>query len=95
MFYDGDTTIFLNDCGVTAVVSGCTGTIKGIFDAPYKSLNTLSLEVENYNATFTCKTSDATGVNSGNVITINTVNYYARGRQDDGTGMSVIILSDE
>jgi len=43
-------------------------------------------------ATFTCKTSDVTGIAEGSLITINGSSYAVTDLQPDGTGVTMLIL---
>lgn len=65
--------------------------IAGIFDNVYSS----ALDVAGSAPTFTCKSSDASGLNPGtSTLTIRSSSWLVVGVEADGTGVSVVRLQE-
>lgn len=88
-----DLTTFLNADEFAVSITYNSATIKGIFDDEYKAVNQLTGEVEATAPQVVVKTSDISGIAHGNPLTINSTTYYVIGIQQDGTGLTTIILS--
>lgn len=83
---------FLNsdDFAVDAVLNSTT-TIPAIFDNAIRILN----GVESLGPEAWCASSDVANVVHGNTLEISGTTYYVIGIQPDGTGMTLILLSEE
>ncbi len=91
-----DRAIFIgvDDFGVAATYSG--GTINGIFDNDF-------IEVEAGGGVgfalqqprFLCRTADVINAAEGDAITISGISYIMRIVQDDGTGMTTLVLEKQ
>lgn len=89
--YAEDLDAFLNaaDFAETALF-GATP-IVGIFDNAYGA----AFDVAGSTPTFTCKSSDASGLNPGtSTLTIRSSSYLVVGVEADGTGLSVVRLQE-
>jgi len=85
-----DLTIFFAD-GDSATIDG--ETVKGHFENEHDPVNAGGMvEFSIQSATFTCKTSDVTGIAEGSLITINGSSYAVTDLQPDGTGVTMLIL---
>lgn len=93
-----DRLIFLDvdDFGTTAsytVQGGSPANITGIFDNEFIEVDAGgNVGVAVQQPRFLCRTSDVSSATEGDTITINAVNYNIRIVQDDGTGMTTLIL---
>ena len=93
-----DRLIFLDvdDFGTTAsyaVQGGSPANISGIFDNEFIEVDAGgNVGVAIQQPRFLCRTSDVSSATEGDTITINAVNYTIRIVQDDGTGMTTLIL---
>lgn len=86
---DIDTFLSTSDFAETAL-SGAVP-IVGIFDNAYGS----AYDVAGSTPTFTCKSSDATGLNPGtSTLTIRSSSYLVVGVEDDGTGLALVRLQE-
>ena len=66
-------------------------TINGLFDNEYieaVSMNSLT-------PTFLCRTSDLTNIKKGYKLTVNSTDYEIVDPQQDGTGMTLLILGKQ
>ena len=91
-----DRAIFIgvDDFGVAATYSG--GTINGIFDNDFVEVDAgggvgFALQQPR----FGCRTADVSTAAEGDTITINAVDYTMRIVQDDGTGMTTLVLEKQ
>ena len=93
-----DRLIFLDvdDFGTTAsytVQGGSAADVKGIFDNEHIEVDaTGSVGVSIQEPRFLCRTSDVSSATEGDAITINSINYKIRVVQDDGTGITNLVL---
>lgn len=93
-----DRAIFvdIDDFGTAAsytVQGGTAVTINGIFDNEFIEVDAGgNVGVAVQQPRFLCRTSDVSSATEGDAITINSVNYLIRIVQDDGTGMTTLIL---
>lgn len=78
---------------VIATILGTPKTIKGIFDKAFKLVD-ISTGVESSTPAVTCKTEDIEGIKHNNAVTINSVGYRVSGITDDGTGITILLLSE-
>lgn len=93
-----DRLIFLDvdDFGTTAsytVQGGSAVNITGIFDNEHIEVDaTGTVGVSVQQPRFMCRTADVSSATEGDDITINSVAYKIRVVQDDGTGMTNLLL---
>lgn len=88
-----DRAIFLavDDFGTAASYGG--GTVNGIFDNDFIEVETgAGVGVALQQPRFQCRTADVPTAAEGDSITINSIAYTIRIVQDDGTGMTVLVL---
>lgn len=80
--------------GVTATWGAAS--VPGIFDNEFTAIDGLGLPVAVDSAMprFTCRTADVDGITGGDPVTINGTGYTVRSVQPDGTGMTVLVLSE-
>jgi len=73
---------------------GSAATVNGIFDKPASSipLDSGEVDVDSNTPTFLCQTSDVSSAASGDTLTINSVGYTVVGVQEDGQGMTNLVL---
>lgn len=89
-FFDTDTH------GTTASISidGSSSNISVIINKEYFAIAGESVDVDGTQPVVTCRSSDVTGVDTDDTITIDTVTYNIVNIQPDGTGVTVLILQD-
>ncbi len=83
-----------NDDGVTATIGAGTiyeTTANGIFDNEYIE----AVSVSSLTPTFHCRTSDLTNITIDFKLTVNSTDYKIRDIQQDGTGMTLLILEKQ
>lgn len=90
-----DLDTFLDTDEFAVSITYNSTTIKGIFDDEYKGVNALTGEIEATAPQAIVKTSDVSGIAHGNTLTINSTTYYVIGIQQDGTGLTILILSKD
>lgn len=77
-----------DDFAVAATYDGST--VNGIFDHEYVEVE----NVEGERPVFLCASSDVSGAAHGESITIEGTAYTIAGIQPDGTGLTLLILSE-
>ena len=83
-----------NDFAIEATIGGST--INVIFIDSYEGVNPMTNEVEMTNPQALCIESDVSGIVShGTTVTIDSIDYKVRGIQNDGEGLTVLILSKD
>ena len=94
-----DRADFLNtsDFGLAGTYTpngGSASTVNGIFDKPSSSipLDTGEVDVDSNTPTFLCETSDVSSAASGDTLTVSSVGYTVIGVQEDGQGMTNLVL---
>jgi hypothetical protein len=93
-----DRAIFvgIDDFGVAATYTpsgGAAVTVNGIFDNDFIEVETgAGVGVALQQPRFQCRTADVSSAAEGDALVINAVNYTIRIVQDDGTGMTVLVL---
>ncbi len=88
-----DSNEFASDVQIT--IGGSATTIKGIFDNEMSSIDVgdnAGLSVNQPKVTV--KTTDITGADFGDPVTINSVNYTVNNILKDGTGITELFLSE-
>jgi hypothetical protein len=89
----GDRAIFvgINDFGTSATYKA--GTISGIFDNDFVEVDAGGgVPFAMQQPRFLCRTADVTTAVEDDTLVIATVTYKIKVRQDDGTGMTNLIL---
>jgi hypothetical protein len=94
-----DRADFLNtsDFGLAGTYTpngGSASTVNGFFDKPSSSipLDTGEVDVDSNTPTFLCETSDVSSAASGDTLTVSSVGYTVIGVQEDGQGMTNLVL---
>jgi hypothetical protein len=90
-----DLEIFLNSDEFAVDVTYLGNTIQGIFDDEFSSAVQGEMGVESTVPQVLLRTSDVPNVAHGETMTINSVVYQVIGIQPDGTGMTLILLSED
>jgi hypothetical protein len=93
---DTERAIFVevDDFAVAATYNG--GTVNGIFDKEYLELDSGgSVAFAINQPRFVCRTSDVSDAADGDSITISGTSYVIRVVQDDGTGMTTLVLEEQ
>jgi hypothetical protein len=90
-FFDTDTH------GVTASISidGTSSSISVILNNEYFAIAGESVDIDGTQPVVTCRSSDVTGVDTDDTITISSITYNITNIQPDGTGVTVLILQDQ
>lgn len=90
------TNYFVTDehaVSATYTVQGGTGTtINGIFDNEYYEDPSGEVGLESSQPQFTCKTTDVSSASNGDTLVVSSTTYTVRSVQDDGTGITLLIL---
>jgi hypothetical protein len=83
--------------GVTASISidGTSSSISVILNNEYFAIAGESVDIDGTQPVVTCRSSDVTGVDTDDTITISSVTYNITNIQPDGTGVTVLILQDK
>lgn len=85
-----DRLSILTACGgVTAVVEG--DSITAVFDHGYAEVQGIESEAP----LLMCRTSDVASVAHGDAVTVNSTSYAVRGIQNDGTGVTILVLEEQ
>ena len=93
-----DRAIFfdVDDFGTAATYTpdgGSASTVNGIFDNDFIEVDAGGgVGVALQQPRFQCRTADVASAAEGDAIVISAVNYTVRIVQDDGTGMTVLVL---
>ena len=96
-----DRAIFVNvdDFGVAATYTpsgGGSSTVNGIFDNDFIEVDAGGgVGVALQQPRFHCRTSDVSSASEGDALVVSGVNYTIRIVQDDGTGMTMLILEKD
>ncbi len=77
----------LTDFGSDATIG--VDTVKGILDREFRIVGGIESEYP----VFECRSSDISGAGHGTNITIEAVTYQVVGVEDDGTGMTTLVLA--
>jgi len=93
-----DRAIFVNvdDFGVAATYTpsgGASSTVNGIFDNDFIEVDAGGgVGVALQQPRFHCRTADVSNASEGDALVVSGVNYTIRIVQDDGTGMTMLVL---
>lgn len=96
-----DRAIFvgIDDFGVAATYTpsgGAASTVNGIFDNDFIEIDAGGgVGVAMQQPRFHCKTADVSNAAEGDALVVNTVSYIIRIVQDDGTGMTMLVLEKQ
>lgn len=96
-----DRAIFvgIDDFGVAATYTpsgGAASTVNGIFDNDFIEIDAGGgVGVAMQQPRFHCRTADVSAAAEGDALAINTVSYIIRIVQDDGTGMTMMVLEKQ
>jgi hypothetical protein len=94
MITDLDET-FLDNEEFAVDITYNAGTIQGIFDAEFSSAVEGEMGIESTVPQVQVKTTDVPGIAHNATMTINTIVYNVIGIQPDGTGMTLLLLSED
>ena len=90
-----DIAEMLADFGVTVTKSNASTFIAILVDE-YEAQTVYGLDVDSSAPVITCKSTDvATLCARGNTVTINSVAYKIHSTQEDGTGVTVLVLGQD
>lgn len=82
-----------NDFGVIAnFTSPALGNVYGIFDTETQLIDGGTVQFEQQQPEFICRTSDVSDVIEGSTVTISSVDYSVKNVQGDGAGMTSLTL---
>lgn len=93
-----DRAIFVNvdDFGVVATYTpsgGASSTVNGIFDNDFIEVDAGGgVGVALQQPRFHCRTADVSSASEGDALVVSGTNYTIRIVQDDGTGMTMLVL---
>ncbi len=90
-----DLDIFLDDDEFAVNVIFKSNTIQGIFDNEFIASVEGEIGIESTIPQGQFKTSDVSSAVQGDTMTINSIVYNIIGVQPDGTGMSLVLLSED
>ena len=96
-----DRAIFLDvdDFGTAATYTpsgGSAATVNGIFDNDFVEVDAGGgVGIALQQPRFVCRTADVSTASEGDAIVISSVNYTIRIVQDDGTGMTTLVLEKD
>lgn len=96
-----DRAIFIgtDDFGVVATYTpsgGAASTVNGIFDNDFIEIDAGGgVGVAMQQPRFHCRTADVSNAAEGDALVVNTVSYIIRIVQDDGTGMTMLVLEKQ
>jgi hypothetical protein len=93
MLTDLDVLIDTDDFAVSITYNSAT--INGIFDKEFAQTAEGEVAIESTVPQVLVKDSDIVGAAHGDVMTINGINYNIIGIQPDGTGSTLILLSQD
>ena len=89
-FFDTDT----HGESASVSINGSASTIKVIINKEYFAIAGESVDIDGTQPVATCRSSDVTGIDTTDTITIDSVTYNIVNIQPDGTGMTMLILQD-
>ena len=90
-----DIAEMLADFGVVVTKSNAS-TFTAILVDEYEAQTVYGLDVDSSAPVITCKSTDvATLCDRGDTVTINSVAYKVKSTQEDGTGVTVLVLGQD
>jgi len=89
-FFDTET----HGSTATVTINGTGSSINVIINKEYFAIAGESVDVDGTQPVVTCRSSDVTGIDTDDTITIDSVTYNIVNIQPDGTGVTVLILQD-
>ena len=89
-FFDTET----HGTTATVTINGTGSSISVIINKEYFAIAGESVDVDGTQPVVTCRSSDVTGIDTDDTITIDSVTYNIVNIQPDGTGITVLILQD-
>ena len=89
-FFDTET----HGSTATVTINGTGSSINVIINKEYFAIAGESVDVDGTQPVVTCRSSDVTGIDTADTITIDSVTYNIVNIQPDGTGITVLILQD-
>lgn len=89
-FFDTET----HGTTATVTINGTGSSISVIINKEYFAIAGESVDVDGTQPVVTCRSSDVTGIDTADTITIDSVTYNIVNIQPDGTGITVLILQD-
>jgi|TARA_Y100000289_G_scaffold41463_1_gene41095 hypothetical protein len=89
-FFDTET----HGSTATVTINGTGSSISVIINKEYFAIAGESVDVDGTQPVVTCRSSDVTGIDTDDTITIDSVTYNIVNIQPDGTGITVLILQD-
>lgn len=96
-FWEDDVADMLDDFGITVTLNpGDTDEtdIIAIFDEDQEIINPQTGEVISASPGLTCESADVSGVAAGDSVEVNGVTYKIKAKLDDGTGVTVLQLTE-
>lgn len=78
----------------TVSIDGSDSSIKVIINKEYFAIPGESVDVTGFQPMVHCRTQDITGIDTDDTIAVGGVTYNIIEIQDDGTGVTVLILQD-
>jgi hypothetical protein len=90
-----DLDTFLNSDEFADDITYNSVTIQGIFDDEFSSAVQGEMGIESTVPQVLVKTSDVVGIAHADLMTINSTVYKVIGIQPDGTGMTMLLLSED
>ena len=89
-FFDTET----HGTSATVTINGTGSSINVIINKEYFAIAGESVDVDGTQPVVTCRSSDVSGIDTDDTITIDSVTYNIVNIQPDGTGVTVLILQD-
>lgn len=89
-FFDTET----HGSNATVTINGTGSSIKVIINKEYFAIPGESVDVTGFQPMVHCRSQDITGIDTDDTLTVGGVTYNITEIQDDGTGVTVLILQD-
>lgn len=90
-----DLSEFLDSNEFAVNITFGSNTIIGIFDDAFEAVEQDENSVENTQPQVIVRDTDITGLVHGDIFTINSIRYNVIGIQPDGTGLTIVVLSQD
>ena len=78
-----------------ATFSALAEPVNGVYNNAYEAEDVLDMEFSGTAPTFTCATSDLTGVSEGQQVTVAGILHRITDMQESGTGHTTVVLVEE